>query len=71
MVHVKRHIAKSISYRIFGFLFTIILTYFLTDDLIISSSIGLGEVLVKPLLYFIHERIWYKWIGFGIKVEKL
>jgi uncharacterized membrane protein len=70
MVHVKRHIAKTISYRMFGSFFTIILTYYLTDDFIVSSSIGLGEMLVKPLLYFIHERIWYKWIGFGIKEEK-
>lgn len=67
MVHVKRHIAKTISYRLFGSVFTIGLSFYLTGDLIISSSLGLGEVLVKPLLYFFHERIWYKWISFGIK----
>ena len=69
MVHIKRHIAKTFSYRLLGSVFTIALSYYLTDDLIISSSLGLGEVLVKPILYFFHERIWYKWISFGIKKE--
>lgn len=69
MVHIKRHIAKTISYRLLGSVFTIGLSYYLTSDLIISSSLGIGEILVKPLLYFFHERIWYKWINFGIKKE--
>lgn len=69
MVHVKRHIAKTISYRLLGSIFTVTLSYYLTGDLIISSSLGVGEILVKPLLYFFHERIWYKWINFGIKKE--
>lgn len=69
MVHVKRHIAKTISYRLFGSVFTIGLTYYLTGDAVVSSSLGIGELLVKPVLYFFHERIWYKWINFGLKKD--
>jgi CO dehydrogenase nickel-insertion accessory protein CooC1 len=28
----------------------------------ISSLLGLGELIIKPILYFLHERVWYKWI---------
>jgi uncharacterized membrane protein len=30
-------------------------------------AIGGVEVITKMLLYFLHERIWYKWIKFGLK----
>ena len=61
MVEVKRHIGKAISYRMLGTLQTCFL---------ISGSIGLTELCIKPLIYFLHERVWYKWIKFGLKENK-
>jgi uncharacterized membrane protein len=29
--------------------------------------VGLGELVLKPIIYFLHERVWYKWIKFGLK----
>lgn len=66
MVHVKRHIAKAISYRMVGSLQTIIIGYILTGSFIISSTIGIIELCVKPIMYFLHERFWYKFIKFGV-----
>lgn len=66
MVHVKRHIAKAITYRMLGTLQTLVISYIFTGSFIISSSIGITELCIKPLNYFIHERIWYKWIKFGV-----
>lgn len=66
MVHVKRHIAKAISYRILGTLQTITIGYILTGSLVISSTIGVVELCIKPIMYFLHERMWYKWIKFGL-----
>ena len=62
-VLIRRHIAKSISYRILG------TGYILTGNIIIASSIGFIELCIKPLIYFLHERVWYKWIKFGLKKE--
>jgi len=67
MVHVKRHIAKSISYRILGSLQTVIIGYILTGSIYISSIAGVVELIIKPVIYFIHERIWYKYINFGLE----
>lgn len=66
MVHVKRHIAKAISYRILGTLQTITIGYILTGSIVISSTIGMVELCVKPIMYFFHERVWYKFIKFGV-----
>ena len=68
-VTIRRHIAKSISYRILGTMTTIIIGYILTGNIIIASSIGFIELFIKPLIYFLHERVWYKWIKFGLKKE--
>ena len=55
----KRHIAKTISWRIIGTLDTIILSAIIAGSWAIGLTIGIVEVFSKMLLYFLHERIWY------------
>ena len=64
---VKRHIAKSISYRLIGTITTIILTVSAGLPLKWAGMVGVGELILKPIIYFLHERLWYKWIKFGLK----
>jgi uncharacterized membrane protein len=66
MVHVKRHIAKAISYRLVGSAQTILIGYILTGSLVIASTAGIIELVIKPIIYFLHERVWYKFIKFGV-----
>ena len=66
MVSYKRHIAKTISWRILGTLDTFILSWVLTGSVKIGAAIGGAEVLIKTILYFIHERVWAR---FGSKVK--
>jgi len=61
-IPLKRHILKTISYRILGTLITIISAYTLGVSFEMSSLLGVGELLIKPIVYFLHERIWYKFI---------
>lgn len=58
----KRHILKTITYRILGTLTTVVTAYLLGVSIQVSSLLGLGELLLKPIIYFIHERIWYKYV---------
>lgn len=67
---VKRHIAKSITYRIVGTLTTIILTVSAGLPLKWAGMVGVAELVLKPIIYFLHERTWYKWIKYGIKGDK-
>lgn len=64
---LTRHILKTVSYRILGTLTTVIVAYSLGVPLEVSSMLGIGELLLKPVIYFLHERAWYKWIRIGIK----
>lgn len=66
MVSYKRHILKTISWRIVGTIDTIILTWVITGSWKVGLSIGGIEVITKMILYFLHERIWYKFIKFGV-----
>lgn len=63
---LTRHILKTVSYRILGTLTTVIVAYSLGASVEVSSMIGMGEILLKPLIYFMHERAWYKWIRIGL-----
>jgi uncharacterized membrane protein len=65
-VHIKRHIAKTITYRLLGTLVTCVVSFIFIGDIKISAMLGIAELTVKPITYFLHERVWYKWIKFGI-----
>jgi uncharacterized membrane protein len=36
----------------------------------VGAAFGVAELVYKPLQYYIHERIWYRYIKFGLKPEK-
>ena len=57
-----RHILKTITYRFFATLTTIGVAVYLGASIEGSSLLGLGELVIKPIIYFFHERIWYKLI---------
>ncbi|MDD2640715.1 MAG: DUF2061 domain-containing protein [Arcobacteraceae bacterium] len=55
-----RSVAKTISWRTLGTLDTIIISYFVTGNLVMAASIGSIEVITKMILYYFHERAWNK-----------
>lgn len=55
-----RSIVKSISWRIVGTLDTVVISYLITGNLIMATSIGSIEIFTKMLLYYFHERAWSK-----------
>lgn len=67
MVSYKRHIAKTISWRVIGTVDTMILSGIITGSWLTGLTIGAVEVVTKMALYFIHERVWYKYSNYGLK----
>lgn len=67
MVAYKRHLAKTISWRVIGTLDTMIISWAVTGSLEWGLAIGGIEVFTKMVLYYLHERAWYKYSRFGIK----
>ena len=56
----KRHIAKTITWRLVGTIDTILLSWLITGNSLTGLEIGLTEVLTKMILYYLHERVWFK-----------
>ncbi len=61
-----RSIIKSITWRFLATLTTVSLVYIFTGKIDMAVEIGGIEVILKVIIYFVHERVWYK-IGFGKK----
>ena len=67
IVDKKRHIAKTISYRILSTLVGFLLMWGISGSIKVGTAFGIAELVYKPIQYYIHERVWYKWIKFGLK----
>ena len=62
-----RHILKTISYRLLSTSVTVSTALAFGLPIQYSALLGLGEICVKPFLYFIHERMWFKIKMYGEK----
>ena len=56
----KRHIAKTVTWRFVGTVDTMILAWFISGNPLIGMQVGLAEVVTKMVLYYLHERVWYR-----------
>jgi len=56
----KIHILKSISWRILGSIVTFIIAWISSGELTIGLSISVFDFIFKLILYYGHERLWYK-----------
>lgn len=65
----KRHFFKTITWRITATFTTIMLAWLISGDYEIGLKVGFLEFFIKMVLYYFHERIWYK-SNFGIKNKK-
>ncbi|NJW53458.1 DUF2061 domain-containing protein [Salinimicrobium oceani] len=61
----KRHIAKTISWRVVGTVDTMLLAWIITGSPLTGVKIGLAEVITKMILYYLHERTWYR-VDYGL-----
>ncbi|MFD2542900.1 DUF2061 domain-containing protein [Lacinutrix gracilariae] len=62
----KRHIAKTVTWRFIGTMDTMLLAWLISGDPLTGLKIGFAEVITKMILYYLHERAWYK-INFGLE----
>lgn len=64
-----RHFAKAVTYRIIGTFTTISIGWAVTGSMEIGASLGIIDICVKTLLYYMHERAWYH-IPFGVNNDQ-
>ena len=61
----KRHIAKTLTWRITATLTTMIIAWVVSGDPMTGLTVGGIEIFIKMPVYYLHERAWYK-SNFGI-----
>jgi uncharacterized membrane protein len=66
----KRHIAKTVSYRIVSTLIGFVIMWIISGSIKVGAAFGVAELVYKPIQYYFHERIWYKWIKYGLNKDK-
>jgi uncharacterized membrane protein len=55
-----RSLAKAVSWRLTGTADTFLLSWLITGEIKVASTIALSEVFTKVGLYWAHERLWNK-----------
>lgn len=66
----KRHLLKTITWRILGTLDTMTLAWIITGNPLTGLKIGLAEVITKMFLYFFHEKVWYR-VDYGLESRNI
>ena len=61
----KRHIIKTFSWRGIGTIDTLFFGWLITGSPLTGLKIGGAETVSKMILYFGHEKLWYK-INYGL-----
>jgi len=56
----KRHIAKTLTWRVTATLTTITIAWIVSGDPTTGLTVGGIEFFVKMPIYYFHERAWYK-----------
>ncbi|MBC2840314.1 DUF2061 domain-containing protein [Robiginitalea sp. SC105] len=62
----KRHLLKTVSWRMIGTLDTMILAWIISGNPLTGVKIGLVEIVTKMALYYLHERAWYR-TNYGLR----
>jgi uncharacterized membrane protein len=65
-----RSILKALSWRVLATVATILIVFAFTRRPVLSIGVGAVEVVVKVILYYLHERVWGS-LGFGRREHPL
>lgn len=56
----KRHLLKTMTWRFIGTMDTVAIAWIITGSPLTGLNIGSVELVTKLILYYIHERVWYR-----------
>ena len=62
---IGRTLIKSITWRIVALCSAFVVTYAITQDVPLASTISVAQQLASTVWYWIHERVWSR-IRYGL-----
>ena len=66
-VSKKRHLAKAVTWRIVASIVTVLIAWYFGLPPKAVGAVFVADLIIKFVLYYGHERVWYKYIRFGVK----
>ena len=66
MVSPKRHLAKAVTWRIIASTVTALIALVFGLPTKAVGFVFLADLIIKFVLYYAHERVWYKHIKYGV-----
>jgi len=66
-VSASRHLVKAITWRLIASTVTAIIAWAFGLPPEAIGAVFLVDLVLKFVLYYMHERVWYKHIRFGVK----
>lgn len=66
MISRKRHMMKTLTWRVVATTTTVLIAWAVTGDWRVGLGVGGIEFPAKMFLYYLHERFWYNFIGLGV-----
>lgn len=68
-VSAKRHLAKAITWRIAASTITALIAFGFGLPAKAIGGVFFVDLVLKFVLYYYHERLWYKHITYGVKKD--
>lgn len=66
-VSKARHLAKAVTWRILASITTAVIAWSFGLPSKAVGAIFVADLIIKFVMYYVHERIWYKHINYGVK----
>ena len=66
-VEKKRHLAKAVTWRVIASSTTALIAWAFGLPPKAIGGVFVADLIIKFILYYGHERVWYSYIKFGVK----
>jgi len=67
MIERKRHIVKAVTWRVIASTTTAIIAFLFGMPAKAVGYVFMADLVIKFVLYYMHDRVWYKHIRYGVK----
>ena len=62
-----RHLTKAVTWRIIASITTALIAFFFGLPPKAVGAVFVADLIIKFVMYYAHERVWYKYIKLGVK----
>lgn len=66
-VRKSRHVAKAVTWRVIASITTAAIAWYFGLPPKAVGAVFVADLIIKFVLYYAHERVWYKHIKFGVQ----